>query len=62
MRTATDHGFPVTVHVHRGRMPAAVRTVDRVLLGLGPTLLRPGLLPENRPAADPHEASCPPHR
>jgi hypothetical protein len=52
MRTAADHGFPVTVtvHVDRSRMRAVVQTVGRVVLGLGVT------------AADPYDRSCPPHR
>jgi hypothetical protein len=65
MRTAADHGFPVTVtvHVDRSRMRAVVRTVGLVVLGLGVTVLRLGLLPDDPdPADDPHDRSCPPHR
>jgi hypothetical protein len=35
MRTAADHGFPLTVHVHRSRMRAFVQIVGGVVLGLG---------------------------
>jgi hypothetical protein len=35
MRTAADHGYPVTVHVHRSRMRAFVQIVGGVVLGVG---------------------------
>ena len=65
MRTAADHGFPVTVtvHVDRSRMRAVVRTVGLVVLGLGVTVLCLSLLPEGPdPADDLHDRSYPPNR
>ena len=47
MRTAADHGYPVTVHVHRSRMRAFVQIVGGVVLGMGLAAavgLNPGLV------------------
>jgi len=61
MRTAADHGLPVTVHVHHQRMRGVVQTDGRVVLVPGMTLLGLGLLPEDPDAAnEPLDRSCPP--
>ena len=35
MRSTADHGFSITVHVHRSRMRAYVQLVGGVVLGIG---------------------------